>query len=122
MEAWGGIALQKYRSMRKDGCTEIWKHEAGWLYRIMEAWGGMAVQNYGSMRRDGCTELCKHEAGWLYRNLEAWGGIEEWRDWKQGDLCTNRGIQSIKVGRLTQREFESVEWLNMNMEGREGML
>jgi hypothetical protein len=44
--------------------------------------------------------------------------------------CRNRetyswaltGIQSIKGGRMTQREFESVEWLNMNMEGREGML
>jgi hypothetical protein len=28
---------QKYGSMRRDGCTEIWKHEKGWLYRNMEA-------------------------------------------------------------------------------------
>jgi hypothetical protein len=46
--------------MRRDGCTEIWKHEKGRLYITMEALGGMAAQNYGSMRRDGCTEIWKH--------------------------------------------------------------
>jgi hypothetical protein len=54
--------------MRRDGCTEIWKHEERWLYRNMEAWGGMSVQNmeawegmsvhkYRSMSRDGYTEI-----------------------------------------------------------------
>ncbi len=57
------MAVQKYGSMRSDGCTEIWKHEEGWLYRNMEARGGMAVQKYGSMSSDGCTEILKHEEG-----------------------------------------------------------
>jgi hypothetical protein len=54
--------------MRRDGCTELWKHEEGWLYRNIEAWGEMSVQNtealggmsvhkYGSMSRDGYTEI-----------------------------------------------------------------
>ncbi len=40
--------------------------------------------------------------------------------WKQRDvqLSTNRYTES----KSTQREFESVGWLNMNMEWREGML
>jgi hypothetical protein len=42
--------------MRRDGCTEIWKHEVGWLYRNMEARVGMAIQKYGSMEMDGCTK------------------------------------------------------------------
>ncbi len=37
MVACGGMAVQKYGSMRTEGCTEIWKHEEGWLYRNMEA-------------------------------------------------------------------------------------
>jgi hypothetical protein len=53
------MAVQKYGSMRRDGCTEIWKHE-----------GGMIAQKYGSMR-GGCTKILKHEEGWLYRNMEA---------------------------------------------------
>ncbi len=66
------MAVQKYGSMRTEGCTEIWNHEKGRLYITMEALGGMAAQNYGSMRwmavqkyrsmrRDGCTEIWKHD-------------------------------------------------------------
>jgi hypothetical protein len=51
------MAVQKYGSMRRDGCKEIWKHEEGWLYRIMEVWGDMFVHKYGSMSRDGKTEI-----------------------------------------------------------------
>ncbi len=57
MEAWRGMAAQKYSSLRWDDCTEILKHEEGRLYITMEAWGGMAAQNYGSLRRDGCTGI-----------------------------------------------------------------
>ncbi len=59
MEACGGMAIQKYRSMKRDGCTEIWKHGRD---------GCKEIWKHG---RDGCTEIWKHGEGCLYRNIEA---------------------------------------------------
>ncbi len=126
------MVVQKYESMRRFVCTEMWKQEEGWLsrntvwkqkeswlYTNIEAGGVIAGQKYGSRRtdccteilqqckRDGCAEIRKQEERGLYRNMEKGMAVQKYGS-RRRDGCAK--IWKQEEG-----------WLNRNIKVGGGM-